>query len=63
MSPTMMVGDKIKVRKIDPEIIIEGDIVTYKLKGELVTHRVVYIIYIANIKHYITKGDNNEFIY
>lgn len=58
MEPTINKGDVIIIKKTKKENLKENDIITYKDKGEVITHRIVEIK--PNGNKYITKGDNNE---
>lgn len=58
MEPTINKGDVIIIKKTKKEDLKENDIITYKDKGEVITHRIVEIK--PNGNKYITKGDNNE---
>ena len=55
-----MVGDLIYVRKVDPNTIKEGDVITFLMNENLVvgTHRVVRVD--AKNQHIYTKGDAND---
>ena len=60
MEPEYMVGDLIYVRKVDPNTIKEGDVITFLMNENLVvgTHRVVRVD--AKNQHIYTKGDAND---
>ncbi len=60
MEPKYSVGDLIYVKKVDPNTIKEGDIITFVANEDLVvgTHRVVRVD--AENQHFYTKGDANE---
>lgn len=64
MSPTFRAGDLIIIRKCDPEMLKEGDIVTFHtiINNEfaLNTHRITEIQDLGGARSYVTKGDNNE---
>jgi len=67
MEPTIMVGDLIYVKGVSPSDIQVGDIITFKppreyLKGALITHRVVSVLYDSNEISFKTMGDNNPSI-
>lgn len=67
MEPTIMVGDLIYVKGVSPSDIQVGDIITFKppseyLKGALITHRVIKVIYDSNEISFKTMGDNNPSI-
>ena len=60
MEPEYMVGDLIYVRKVDPNTIKEGDVITFLMNENLMvgTHRVVRVD--AKNQHIYTKGDAND---
>lgn len=64
MEPFLKVGDIILVDKVDSaDSINVDDIITFTHgTGTDITHRVVEIKEINNIKHFVTKGDNNNSI-
>ncbi|MGI6685699.1 MAG: signal peptidase I [Bacillota bacterium] len=64
MQPAFDTGSLIIVKKVDPEIINQGDIITF-LDGEnsghrLITHRVMEVIEKQEGNFFITKGDANS---
>lgn len=59
MEPIYYRGDAVIIEKTDPDNILVGDILVYKINGGIVTHRVIEIIDKNGIKIYHTKGDNN----
>ena len=65
MEPIIRVKDAVLTKRVDPEDIAVGDVVTYRSTdsayyGILVTHRVVNIKEENGETVYITKGDHNE---
>ena len=60
MEPSISSGDVVIVKKYDEKQIKVGDIITYKQKEELITHRVVDIKENEHERRFITKGDNNN---
>lgn len=60
MEPNIKVGDIILEKKIKEEDLKKGDIITYKIDDQNITHRIVNIEIINNITYYKTKGDNNK---
>lgn len=61
MEPALKAGDVIVVKKTAPELIKEGDIITFQVAGDvLVTHRVQEIISSAGGVGFKTKGDANR---
>lgn len=61
MEPKIKAGDIIIAKKIDPEDIKEGDVVTYKLENRVnVTHRVVEVFNNHKNVSFKTKGDANN---
>lgn len=64
MEPIIKVRDAVLVRRVDPNDIKVGDVVTYRATDEayygiLITHRVVNIEEKNGKKLYVTKGDHN----
>lgn len=59
MKPTLSKGDIIISRRQNEEVLKQGDIITYKQKGEIITHRIIQIDNVDGKNQYITKGDNN----
>lgn len=57
---TIRSGDLVIVRKIHPDDIEIGDIVTVKFAGSTVTHRVIEIIE-TEVKLFKLKGEANEY--
>lgn len=57
MQPELKVGDFIIVRKVNQGLLHVGDIVTFNLNGQIITHRINEI---SNDNQFITKGDNND---
>lgn len=60
MNPVYYRGDAVVYQKIKPDDVQEGEILAFQVNNQLVTHRVVKIIYKDNKRQFITKGDNNE---
>lgn len=60
MEPEYRVGDLIYVKKVDPNTINEGDVITFIINEDLVvgTHRVVRVD--RENQRFYTKGDVNE---
>lgn len=60
MEPEYRVGDLIYVKKVDPNTINEGDVITFIINEDLVvgTHRVVRVD--RENHRFYTKGDVNE---
>ena len=60
MEPEYGVGDLLYVKKVDPNTIKEGDVITFIVNEDLVvgTHRVVRVD--AENQRFYTKGDANE---
>lgn len=58
MEPKYPVGSLIYVKAVDPENLKAGDIITFRMEGDLLaTHRIVEILE----EGFRTKGDANEF--
>ncbi|MDD4839822.1 MAG: signal peptidase I [Clostridia bacterium] len=65
MEPTLMVGDVILSKQAVAEELKVGDIVTYKaetgaLEGYNLTHRIVRLLDVENVKYVVTQGDNTS---
>ena len=63
MEDTIKVGDLIIGKKVEPDTLKEGDIISFKsftADGQLFinTHRIVGIDYIDGVRYFQTKGDN-----
>lgn len=58
MAPALPVGSLIYVKKVEPESIQPGDIITFVLEGSTITHRVVENRFVEG--ELVTKGDANE---
>ncbi len=58
MEPTINIGDIIFIKEV--EDVEEGDIISYKLKNSIVTHRVVEKIPDNGKNLYVTQGDANS---
>lgn len=60
MEPSISSGDVVIVKKYDEDQMKVGDVITYKQKEEIITHRIVNIKEENGEKRFITKGDNNN---
>ena len=62
MKPTIKIGDVIIVENVEEDKLKEGDVITLKKSGEIITHRIATIQEpVGDTKsRYITKGDNNN---
>lgn len=60
MEPELKKGDAIIIKKVSEDQLRVNDIVTFKINGEIITHRIVRIDDVNSEKFYITKGDNNN---
>lgn len=60
MEPMIKTGDIIITKNIKEEDIKKEDIITFKKKDEIITHRIVNIEENNGEKIYTTKGDNNN---
>ncbi len=60
MEPDIPLGSLVYVHEMDPETVMEGDVIAYYggTNGSIITHRVVYNQTVA--KNFITKGDAND---
>jgi signal peptidase len=59
MSPTIETGDMIVV-KVDKDNLIVGDIITYKMGSNLVTHRIIEATTENGVEAFVTQGDANN---
>lgn len=59
MKPNINIGDIVIVKKDESKLNV-GNVITYKNKKEIVTHRIVGIKQLDGEVAYITKGDNNN---
>lgn len=65
MEPIIKIKDAVLIKRVDPDSIQRGDVVTYLSNDEsyygiMITHRVVNIQEENGEKIYYTKGDHNE---
>ena len=60
MEPELKKGDAIIIKKVAEDQLRVNDVVTFKINGEIITHRIVRIDDVNSEKFYITKGDNNN---
>ncbi len=60
MEPELKKGDAIIIKKVAEDQLRVNDIITFKINGEIITHRIVRIDDVNSEKFYITKGDNNN---
>ena len=60
MEPSISSGDVVIVKKYDEDQMRVGNVITYKQKEEIITHRIVDIKETEGEKRFITKGDNNN---
>ena len=59
MEPEISVGSIVYTKEVEPEMLQERDVVTYRLGGStMVTHRIVEVD--TEKQQFITKGDANE---
>lgn len=60
MTPAINAGDVIIVKKVQEEKLQAGDVITFKQKDKVITHRITNIDEQDGKKQYTTKGDNNN---
>ena len=61
MEPALKTGDIVVVKKITPELIKEGDIITFQVAEDvIITHRVKEIVSTVGGVSFKTKGDANR---
>jgi signal peptidase len=58
MEPKYDPGDMVVIMKKNPSKLKVGDIITFTMDGEIVTHRIIEI----TEEGFITQGDNNDVI-
>jgi signal peptidase I len=60
MEPTMQEGDIVLARRVAPESLAVGDVVSFRQRGHTVVHRIVSIDAQGESLVFTTLGDNNE---
>jgi signal peptidase len=60
MEPTIPVGSIVTIKKVNPEDVKVGDIITFKAGESTVMHRVIDKIVENGSYYFRTKGDANE---
>lgn len=60
MQPSLHVGDMVVTRKVEPESLQVGDVITYRVGPDLNTHRIVGIELTPKGIMFRTKGDANS---
>lgn len=61
MEPSISVNDLVIIKEVDQNEINENDIISYNLRGEIITHRIIDIKEDVNNEiYYITQGDANN---
>ena len=61
MEPSISVNDLVIIKEVEQNEINKNDIISYDLKGEIITHRIVDTTEDINGKiYYITQGDANN---
>ena len=60
MEPTIMTGDAIIVKEVPESELHENDIISFRDKNIITTHRIIKIEKQGNRTLYTTKGDNNN---
>lgn len=61
MEPEIPLGSLVYVAEVDPETVMEGDVIAFyggSNNGAIITHRVVYNQTV--VKSFVTKGDAND---
>lgn len=62
MEPDYPTGSVIYVKEVDPNLLENHTVITYRLSGQTVaTHRIIEIVEQNGSRLYRTKGDANEF--
>jgi len=61
MEPALKTGDIVVVKKITPELIKEGDVITFQVAEDvIITHRVKKVVTTVGGVSFKTKGDANR---
>lgn len=60
MEPGIMTGDLIISKNVDEDDVKIGDVVTFQINNEVITHRIVDSTEKDGKLYYTTKGDNNN---
>ena len=63
MEPAYMTGDLVFVKIIDPDELSEQDVITFRRSDKpeiIITHRIVDIKEVGEIRYFTTLGDNNH---
>jgi len=60
MEPSINKGDVVITKRTKEEKLKVGDVITFKQKEAVITHRIVNIENYEQGNRYITKGDNNN---
>jgi signal peptidase len=63
MKPAFDTGSLIVVKKINPEMLHPGDIITYRYgenEGRFITHRIMEVVQKQEGIFFVTKGDAND---
>ena len=59
MNPIYYRGDAVIIEKCEASQVKKGEILAYKYKGTIITHRVMKVENINEAYKFTTKGDNN----
>ena len=61
MEPEFPTGSVIYVKKVNPDVLQAGDVITFRISGgTVVTHRITEVIGDNGTRRFRTKGDANE---
>ena len=60
MAPEININDVVITREVKEDELKEGDIITYNIDGNIVTHRIIKKEKTNGQNEYTTKGDRNE---
>ncbi|MEG0377108.1 MAG: signal peptidase I, partial [Eubacterium sp.] len=60
MESRIMMNDVVLIQNVDPDTLVEGHIIAYRLGNSLVLHRITDILMLETQKVFITKGDHNN---
>lgn len=60
MEETILVGDLVISKTVDPAILKKGDIISFKVGNSVITHRIIELTQEKGAPAFITKGDANN---
>lgn len=61
MENEIKIGDLIVVKNVNPENLVEGDVIAFRdAQNTVTTHRIIDLVEDNNTTYFVTKGDNNS---